>query len=116
MKQIQIDQLQDIAEPERIRLSLEREKVAVERVKSWTTSVSIFIPLLISALMIAYNLRTLEERAKIDFELKAAEIVMSAESPTAAANKATVLVELFPERLSPRFQEVFQKMYGNLRN
>jgi hypothetical protein len=114
MKQIQIDQLQDITEPERIRLSLEREKVAAERVRSWTTAVSIFIPLLIAALMVAYNIRSLAERARIDFELKAAEIVMSAESPTAAANKASVLVELFPERLSPRFREVFQKMYGNV--
>lgn len=114
MKQERIEKLKDITEPERIRLLLEREKVAAERVKSWTTAVSIFIPLFIAALTIAYNARSLAERARIDFELKAAEIVMSAESPTAAANKAAVLVELFPERLSPRFREVFEKMYGTM--
>lgn len=112
MKFKQIEQLQGIDDAERIKLLLEREKIATERVKAWSTALSIFVPLLIAALTVVYNVRLQERRARIDFELKAAEIVMSANSPTAAANKAAVLVELFPARLSPRFGEVFDKMYG----
>lgn len=114
MKKIRIEALEGITEPERIRLLLEQEKITAERIKSWSTAVSIFIPLLVAALTILYNVRIQAERARTDFELKAAEIVMSAESPAAAGNKATVLVELFPERLSPRFREVFEKMYGSV--
>ncbi|MDA8079979.1 MAG: hypothetical protein M0Z79_13720 [Nitrospiraceae bacterium] len=113
MNRKRIEQLQDINEADKIRLLLEHEEMAAGRIRAWSTAVSIFIPLLIAALTIVYNVHLQAQRAKIDFELKAAEIVMSAESPTAAHNKATVLVELFPERLSPRFRETFENMYGH---
>lgn len=112
MKIKRIEQLQGIDDAERIRLLLEKEKIAAERLKAWSTALSIFVPLLIAALTVFYNVRLQENRARIDFELKATEIAMSASSPTAATNKAAVLVELFPDRLSVRFREVFDKMYG----
>jgi hypothetical protein len=112
MKATRIMELKGVEEPERIRLLLEHEKVVAERIKSGSTALSIFIPLLIATLTIAYNMQGAARRANVDFELKAAEIVMTAESPAAAVNKAKVLVALFPDRLSPRFVEVFESMYG----
>ena len=113
MDRKRIEQLQNINEADIIRLLLENEKTSATKVSAWSTAVSIFIPLLIAALTIAYNVYLQSQRTKIDFELKAAEIIMSAESPTAARNKATILVELFPEHLSPRFRDTFENMYGH---
>jgi hypothetical protein len=111
MNQTRIEELQNIDEAERIRLLLEREKISTERIKTWSTAASIFVPFLIAALMVVYNIHHQAEQAKIDFQLKAAEIVMNASSPSAAANKAAVLVELFPEHLTTRFQKVFDNLY-----
>ena len=53
------------------------------------------------------------ERAKADFELKAAEIVLNSESPYAAAGKAGALAKLFPDRLPPDFAKSFDpKLYS----
>lgn len=95
------------------KLDIEAEKLKVERFKAWSMGVSIFVPLLIAVLTIAYNVKLQEERARVDFELKAAEIVMAASSPAAATNKAIVLTELFPDRLSMHFRETFKKLYGD---
>lgn len=111
MNKNRIEQLQEINEVAKIRLLLVQEKVAAARIRAWSMAVSIFIPLLIAALTVLYNVNLQAQRAKIDFELKVAEIVLSAESPTSALNKAVVLVELFPERLSPKFREIIQNMH-----
>lgn len=108
-----IEKLQDIDEPEKIRLLLECEKQRIERFKSWSLAVSVLVPLLIAVFTAAYNVQLQDKRAKIDFELKAAEIVMTASSPKAATNKAKVLTELFPDRLSSRFENTFERLYEN---
>lgn len=113
MNSDRIEELQGIHEAEKIRLLLDYEKVRIERFKGWSLAISVFVPLIIAVLTLMYNVQLQEKRAKIDFELKAAEIVMSASSPVAAANKAAVLTELFPDRLSTRFKETLERLYGN---
>ena len=112
MKQAVIEQLQEIDEAEKIRLLMDYDKTRIERFKAWSLAVSVFVPLIIAILAAMYNVQLQERRSNIDFELKAAEIVMSASSPAAAANKATVLTELFPDRLSSHFEETFDRLYG----
>lgn len=102
----QIETLPNITELERLQLR-------IELLKAWGTIVAIFIPLCIGAISIATSVVLANRRASVDFELKAAEIVMNASTPAAAANKAAVLVELFPSQLSPRFPEKLRELYDD---
>ena len=103
-------------ELEREKLQLEREKLKVENLKAIRTSWSIFIPLLLAAFTIAFNIWNQIQQSKSDFILQAAELVINAESPTAAQNKARALAALFPEQLPEdfnRFANTFDpKLYG----
>jgi len=103
----EIEKLKSVGDVEKIRLRL-------EWFKAWGTFLAILVPLSIGAGTIAVSLKLATARERADFELKAAEIVMTADSPEAAANKAAVLVELFPDRLSRRFAETFTKLYGDV--
>jgi len=91
---------------------LEREKLEVERMKGWLTALSIFVPVCLGLITLAIQLssaRKLREReAKDDFDLKAAEIVLTSETPRAAENKARALALLFPGKLPPNFAEGFR--------
>jgi len=111
------------------RLKLEREKIEMERenfnrqqtteiYKSLIAAGSIFIPLLIAALMInstlhIENLRAEQEHnlskkgARSNFILKAAEIVMSTGTLNGTKNRAEVLKILFPEYLGDDFANSF---------
>jgi hypothetical protein len=89
---------------ERVKIELEHEKIKLERNKAIWTSLSIFIPLLIAALTIAFNSWSQVQQTKSDFILQAAEIVMSSETPTGSYNRARALAALFPEQLPSNFQ------------
>lgn len=107
-----IDNLTDVAPLEKLKLKLEYEKLLVERRKTWVTAISIVIPLILGAVTILYGIRSENQRAVSNFEIKAVEIVMNAFSPKAATNKAIVLSELFPDRLPKTFRERMLTMYG----
>lgn len=87
------------------KIELEKEKLKAERSKSIWTNLSIFIPLLIAALTIAYNAWSQTQQSRETFKLKAAEIVLSADSPSAAHGKAIFLAALFNDELPPDFDE-----------
>jgi hypothetical protein len=67
--------------------------------------------LILSAASIAATLLgvliTLWWRARIDFELKAAEIVLSSRYPRMAKRRAEILEQLFPNRLPKNFSSQF---------
>ena len=88
-------------------LALEREKLRLEWFKAWWTGFSILIPLLIAAATLYFNGRTQLEQARIDFKLKAAEIVLNTSGPSEAKNKAEALVNLFPAELPANFADNF---------
>lgn len=101
---------------EQEKLETERAKLELERSKAKWTVASIFVPLLIAALSLAYNTVSQIQQAHNDFELKAAEIVLSTEGPTGALNKARALVALFPGRLSNDFAQSFDpKLYMGIK-
>jgi hypothetical protein len=100
-------------EIEREKIRLENEKLAIERSKTKWTVASIFIPLLIGALSIAYSAYSQVQQARYDFELKVAELVMSSENPTGSMNRARAIQALFPERLPDKFAASFDpKLYS----
>ena len=91
---------------------LERKKLEVEQTKAWLTGASILTPILLGWITLVLQLRSTyklrERQAKDDFELKAAEIAMAAETPSAARNKALALAALFPGRLPSNFADEFR--------
>jgi len=104
---------------EREKLQIERERLKLERFKSWWTSASIIIPIVVAATGIAFSVWSLNQQArtqsaiqaqqaKSQFEIKAAEIVMSSEGPIRAHAKAKALAELFPDRLPENFAASFE--------
>ena len=50
---------------------------------------------------LVFNYWLANERARLDFELKAVEIILGAANPEAAEEKANTLNRLFPGRLPP---------------
>lgn len=96
------------------QLALEREKLKVEWFKAWWTGFSILVPLLIAVGTFFYNSQNQREQARVDFKLKAAEIVFNTQGPTEAKNKATAMTTLFPDYLSSDFAENFIPLdYGS---
>lgn len=100
----QIAELRDVDEIEKLKLKL-------EHFKAWTTLISILVSSIGVVSAIFVNMIIQERASRTNFELKAIEIVMGADSPAAATNKAVVLYELFPERLSDRFEKTLTKLY-----
>ena len=105
--------LEEIEPLERAKLEMEYKRIEVEKFKAWGTVISISIPLIVAAITVGYGVWSHNNRAQIDFEIKAAEIVMSAKSPQSAANKAEVLSELFPDRLPMNFEEALRELYSD---
>ena len=97
------DQQKNEFDLELAKIELEREKLKLERNKAIWTSLSIFIPLLIAALTIAFNAWSQARQAQSAFLLQTAEIVMNADSPTGSFNKARALAALFPQQLPSDF-------------
>jgi hypothetical protein len=92
---------------ERELIRLEEAKLALERQKAWITGVALGIPLL--AAVFAYwsgqNLQAIQ--ADNNFQLKAAEIAMSARNSYDAKGRAIALGALFPEKLPKGLGEQF---------
>jgi hypothetical protein len=84
------------------KFKLEKKRLRLEWFKAWTG-----VPLIAAIVtgLLAYWGQV--QKARDDFELKAAEIVMSAITPYGAANKADALKKIFPNRLSSDFGEAF---------
>lgn len=91
--------------------TLEEKKLEVERLKAWLTGGSILIPLLLGLMTLTWQTRATEKQKERDardaFELKAADIALSGNSPTGTKNKAKALAALFPERLPKNFGGAF---------
>src|ERR1044072_5344373 len=84
---------------------IENKKFNLEIFKSVLTAASIALPLLIGFYAINRQVKTAfeikEVEARNSFELKAAEILLSSQTPGALHNKAKVLLRLFPKAPLP---------------
>jgi len=82
---------------------IESQKLELEKRKLRWTVLSLFVPLLIAASSVAYAVWNNAQQARIDFQIKAAEIVMETQSPGGAVNRARFLATLFPDYLPADF-------------
>ncbi len=100
------------------KIELELDKIKIEKMRAWTGSASTFGSLLVVAATVALGIWSQYQQAKLQhdiqdrqakaqFELKSAEIVMSADNPATTLNKARALQSLFPQYLSANFAESF---------
>lgn len=105
-------------EIEEKKIEIEFDRIRIEKIKAWTGSLSTFASLLVVAGTIAIGIWSQYEQAKLQhdiqdrqakaqFELKAAEIVMSTDNPDVTLNKAKAIQALFPQYLSTNFAESF---------
>jgi hypothetical protein len=86
----------------------EQNKHSEDRSQRWWTQLSIIIPLALAVLTLAGSQLAQWQQGRQDFELQAAEIIMTSESPTEAEAKARALYNLFPNRLSSGFPDSFR--------
>jgi hypothetical protein len=120
---------------EQRKLEIEEEKVQVERQKAWWSAASTIVPLLAALGTLIYSVwsfrkqseqtaklqkeaaietaKLQNESAKLQFEIKAAEIAFSGKTPEAVKNRANVLKTIFGDRLPKNFPPTFDpKTYG----
>lgn len=78
----------------------EQRKAKIEIWKGVISGVALLVPLLIGV----YSIRA---QSRMNFELKAAEIVMNARNVFGVRTRADVLRDLFPDKLPPDFADSF---------
>ncbi len=79
------------------------EELSIKRREFWTSLLTVPVPLIIAALTLIVGVLNQVSAARDQLELKAAEIVMSAEGPYAAKARLAALRQLFGERLRLTF-------------
>jgi hypothetical protein len=78
---------------------LDTQKAHDERVRTIWTALSIVVSFLAGAGTLLFGILSQRSQAKLQFEMKAAEIVMDSKGPRAARTRAALLHKLFPTRL-----------------
>jgi hypothetical protein len=100
------------------KLEIERDKLRIEEASSKWLALSAAGPLTIALGTLAFSIWSFRkqgrqqadmqlEAAKLQFEIKAAEIAFSGRTPKAVANRAKVLKAFFPDRLPDDFTQRF---------
>lgn len=103
---------------------IERARLEFDESNAWRTLVSSIVPLVVALGTLAYSIWSFRKQtqqqnelqlnaAKLQFEIKAAEIAFSGKTPEAVANRARALKAIFPERLPQEFLSSFDpKQHG----
>jgi hypothetical protein len=123
--QLEVQKFASDAEAENTRLSIEREKLNADLAVAKWSKVSSVVPLVVALLTIIYGVWTFNKQgkqqtaaqadaARLQFELKAAEIAFAGKTPEAVMNRAKALSAVFPDRLPSDFLSSFdpQKFGG----
>lgn len=104
---------------------LDDQKLAQEATRAWLNAASLVLPLFAALGTLCYsiwsfrkqiqqNVNQQSESAKLQFEIKAAEIAFAGKTPEAVAHRAQVLKTMFDNRLPDSFPSPFdpQKVGG----
>jgi hypothetical protein len=86
---------------------LEKQKLEIEQQKLWAASLSVGVPLLIGVLTLLVQGWLRRKDSRDAFELKAVEIIFSADNPVGTKNRAGALKGMFPERFNENFGNGF---------
>ena len=84
-------------------LAIEKKKLRLEKKGRWISTLGTVVPLLVVALTIYGNTEAQKVQSKADFDLKAAEVVLTPKSVAESQNRAEGLVALLPDRFSADF-------------
>lgn len=107
------------SQSEERKIELEREKLEIEKSASKFQQISGVIPLVLTLATLVFSIisfgrqaqqqRMLQnDTARLQFEIKAAEIAFSGKTPRAVANRAKLLKAVFPDRLPDDFATNFE--------
>jgi hypothetical protein len=96
------------------KLEIERLKLDVERRKAVWGIAAVAVPVLAVSATVMLGVWSQHQRARDDFTLKTAEILLASRGPDEVRNKARALAALFPSRLPRDFAQSFEPdSYGN---
>jgi hypothetical protein len=109
--QLEQQKLAANAEIENKKLALEREKLEAQKSAAKWSALTTVIPLAIGifslVLSIRHQTKMQQDAARLQFEIKAAEIAFSGKTPQAVANRTLALKQIFSERLPKNFATNF---------
>lgn len=88
-----------IIDHEKERLEIQRETLKLERAKTRLMTVAIVVPVVAALLASLSSLYVQREQARLAFELKSVEMVLSARDGNEAMSRALALREMFPDRV-----------------
>lgn len=92
---------------EKQKLEIELEKLSVEKSKLIWSSLLGTLPLLAVIFTIYYGIWTQRQQEKIQFQLKAAEIMFNARDPYEIKYRADILNLIFPDKLPANFSHKY---------
>src|SRR5215467_4018802 len=87
------------------KLTLERQKIEIERSKAKWTAFSVIGPFVLGAITLIYGSYTQLQQATIQFQTKAIEVIGQPETVVEQANRAKMIAGLFPDRVPPTFEQ-----------
>jgi hypothetical protein len=106
-------------ELQRQRLEFDQEKrrsdEQIERSRTRWSALATTVPVIAALLTIVFGVWNYRKQAELQFEIKAAEIAFSRETPLAVVNRARALKKMFGKRLPKEFPTPFDlgEMGGN---
>ncbi|MGV3502610.1 MAG: hypothetical protein ACO1O1_02830 [Adhaeribacter sp.] len=92
---------------EKRKLDIELEKLSIEKSKLIWSSLIGTIPLLAVIFTIYYGIWTQRQQEKIQFQLKAAEIMFNARDAYEIKSRAEILNLIFPDKLPANFSHTY---------
>lgn len=94
---------------EKRRADIEDRKADIEEEKARWTALSILVPVVLGFATLYWQARTAYKLKEIEWELKAAEVVLNSKSTKAGEERLRALRMLFPHRIDQKFTEAFDE-------
>jgi hypothetical protein len=90
----------------------ESDKLESDHIRAQWSAISSIIPIIVALLTLGYSIRLQHQAARLQFEIKAAEIAFAGKTPQAVENRAKILKKIFDKRLPDDFPGPFDGLQG----
>ena len=77
------------------KLKIEERKLEIEILKARWTAISVIVPILITVITVGWGIASINQQAKLNFQLEAAKTIMTAQTYGDQVARATFLKENF---------------------